>query len=205
MSIPSAVLDNCFITPILKYKWPDSVGLNKELREYILELEKGSEKTEGKYSNIGGWHSDINVQNLDLKPFKILINRFRLLIDEMIKRTTLVNEDKWGINYDIQAWANINRKGNYNMPHVHQSSLAAIYYISFDYETHIKSRSGVLEILDPRPSAFMVNSPGSFFSNRYFVHPEPSLMVIFPGYLLHFVHPYEGEKERISIACDIHF
>ena len=36
--------------------------------------------------------------------------------------------------------------------------------------------------------------------SRIVIAPEPGLLVIFPGYLTHFVHPYAGATPRISIA-----
>ena len=45
-----------FGTPVVAYHWPDSEGLNKELRELILTAET---QTAGRVrSNVKGWHSE---------------------------------------------------------------------------------------------------------------------------------------------------
>jgi hypothetical protein len=35
------------------------------------------------------------------------------------------------------------------------------------------------------------------------VRPENGMMLIFPGWLNHYVHPYWGERERISVAFNL--
>jgi hypothetical protein len=45
--------------------------------------------------------------------------------------------------------------------------------------------------------------PGRFFATRHLIRPEAGLMVLFPASVMHFVHPFRGAGERISIACDL--
>ena len=35
------------------------------------------------------------------------------------------------------------------------------------------------------------------------VVPEPGVMIAFPSYLKHYVHPFFGEGERIVIAANV--
>ena len=41
---------------------------------------------------------------------------------------------------------------------------------------------------------------GSKLEERHLIDPTPGLMVLFPSWLQHFVHPFFGKGERISIA-----
>ncbi len=45
--------------------------------------------------------------------------------------------------------------------------------------------------------------PGDPFNESIRIRPRPGLMVLFPGWLKHFVHPHTGTGTRISIAFNI--
>jgi hypothetical protein len=49
----------------------------------------------------------------------------------------------------------------------------------------------------------MVASPGNKFGQRVIFRPEAGMMVVFPSWLYHFVNPYFGDGERISIAFNV--
>jgi hypothetical protein len=38
---------------------------------------------------------------------------------------------------------------------------------------------------------------------RYLIDPAPGLMIVFPSWLKHMVHPYYGTGERISVAFNV--
>jgi uncharacterized protein (TIGR02466 family) len=198
-----ATLHHCFITPVMSYVWPDSDELNVRLKELILDEERADQGVRGDYSNVGGWHSKVNLHERDDENVKILLSRVDQMVNEVTRRTIELPDEKWRISYEIEAWANINRFGDYNMPHSHTSSWAVVYYVEAEKIAPPKSRSGVMELYDPRPAATLFPMPGEFFNHRFFVYPVPGLMVLFPAWLTHFVNPYYGTGERISIACNI--
>jgi hypothetical protein len=49
----------------------------------------------------------------------------------------------------------------------------------------------------------MVAMPDSRFEVRCSIPTKAGLMVLFPGWLIHHVHPFIGKRERISIAFNI--
>lgn len=49
----------------------------------------------------------------------------------------------------------------------------------------------------------MVGFPDSLFEVRYTIPTRAGLMVLFPSWLSHHVHPFVGKGERISIAFNI--
>jgi uncharacterized protein (TIGR02466 family) len=202
-TLENATLDMVFITPILKYIWPDSEQLNGRLQSIFVEEEKEDIDTKDIYSNIGGWHSKTDLQSRDEGSIQTIMSRFNAMVMEITRRTVGLPYDTWNIGYDISAWANINRSGNYNIPHIHNSHWAGVYYVSTGKSMTTSRRDGIIEFLDPRPAAMMMNIPGKFFSQRCFVHPVPGLMILFPGWLTHFVNPFLGEGARISVACNI--
>ena len=49
----------------------------------------------------------------------------------------------------------------------------------------------------------MLRLPGSALEGRMVIDPIPGLMVFFPSWLKHQVHPFRGSGERISISYNI--
>jgi hypothetical protein len=60
--------------------------------------------------------------------------------------------------------------------------------------------SGVLEFLDPRSGVEAVTAPGDPYGEPFRVRPQAGLIVIFPSWLYHWVHPYAGQTPRIAIS-----
>lgn len=61
-------------------------------------------------------------------------------------------------------------------------------------------KSVLLEFRDPRGGVEMAGIPGDPFGRSIVVRPQSGVMVIFPSWLLHWVNPYQGGGERISVA-----
>jgi len=61
------------------------------------------------------------------------------------------------------------------------------------------SASGVLGFLDPRAGAEAVTAPGDPYGEPHRVRPDDGLLVVFPSWLFHWVHPYTGRTPRIAV------
>jgi hypothetical protein len=60
--------------------------------------------------------------------------------------------------------------------------------------------SGMLEFLDPRAGAEAVSAPGDPYGEPFRVRAQSGLLVMFPSWLYHWVHPYAGEIPRIAVS-----
>ena len=60
--------------------------------------------------------------------------------------------------------------------------------------------SGILEFLDPRAGVDAVTAPGDPYGEPFRVRPQAGLIVVFPSWLYHWVHPYAGQTPRIAIS-----
>src|SRR5262245_26439677 len=101
----------------------------------------------------------------------------------------------------VSAWATICRSGAYHAPHSHpDSAWSGVYYV--DAGTIIPDRplSGVLEFLDPRAGVEAVSAPGDPYGEPVRVRPQAGLLVVFPSWLYHWVHPYVGQRPRIAVS-----
>jgi hypothetical protein len=47
--------------------------------------------------------------------------------------------------------------------------------------------------------------PGAVGNESLLIRPQPGLMVVFPAWIEHWVHPFQGEGQRISIAINVTF
>ncbi len=49
----------------------------------------------------------------------------------------------------------------------------------------------------------MVSLPGMRFAWRQVIAPEPGMMAVVPSWLKHYVDPFFGKLERISVAFNV--
>ena len=187
-----------FATPIVTYLWPDSDAVNGELRDLILAAEA---KGPASQKNIvGGWGSEKDLLNWDSDAIRTLASRFQQMVDQLTRATSAVAREA-RLKYRTEAWANVLRHGNYHGVHTHPNFLwSGVYYVAGAGADADHPMSGQLELLDPRTGADAVSVGASIFQQRYKVDPKPGVMVWFPSWTKHLVHPYFGEGERISIA-----
>ena len=60
--------------------------------------------------------------------------------------------------------------------------------------------NGLLEFIDPRSGAEAVTAPGDPYGEPFRIRPQSGLLVIFPSWLYHWVHPYAGSTPRIAVS-----
>lgn len=119
-----------------------------------------------------------------------------------------------GIDYEmdwhVQAWPNVNRFGDYHNLHNHPHSwLSGTYYVQVPSgEPKVKGRAdlnpGAISFFDPRPQANMlaVRNDGQVEAEHR-IMPEPGMLLIWPAFLHHLVHPNLYEGSRISISFNV--
>ena len=202
-SVDGITSELLFSTPVFTQVWPDAEELNQYLREQILARERSDAHGIREYSNVGGWHSPLDLQESWDPDLRLILDRCRALAVEATNRLLSSAERARRYRFALSAWANVSREGDYNVPHVHMSTWSAVYYVSVPLDCGKEPKAGGLELLDPRPATVMVDMPGQFFATRHLIKPQPGLLVLFPASVTHFVHPFRGSGERISVACDL--
>jgi len=154
-------------------------------------------------SNRGGWHS---VPDLALRPEPLvrglaeeLAARFREATERVAATRTLALP-RFGLM--LTAWAMVMRDGDYTVPHDHpEATWSSAYYLDPGDAAGAHPESGHLAFLDPRRGASNVLGL-DLFPATLSLTPEPSMLVIFPGWLQHWVHPYRGARPRVAIAAN---
>ncbi|HEU5322250.1 MAG TPA: TIGR02466 family protein [Methylomirabilota bacterium] len=196
-------LESLFVTPLVRIEWPDAEPLNRHLAELIQAEARQGEDGGYRYSNVGGWHSRVGYEAHPDEGMQLLMARFRGIARQVTARLAGGDAGEDAYACELSAWANVNHAGDYNLPHNHHCTWAGVYYVQVPAAPGADRRAGALELLDPRPAATMSPTPG--VDHRCFVSPRPGLMLLFPGWVMHMVHPFTGAGERISIACNALF
>jgi len=115
------------------------------------------------------------------------------------------------VHWDIQAWVNVNRLGDYHTPHNHGWS-----YLSGTYYVHIPTadRTGEDDDKGMNPAAITFSDPryGAYRHSitedpneqaRHTIHPKPGTLLLWPASLIHYVHPNHSDDARISVSFNV--
>ena len=188
-----------FPVPIFHYKIKNFKEINKELLNYILELQK-KDKTGNNRSNRGGWHSP-NFDLVNEGPPINFINEFKDFLKNII-----TNEFGWEYLPNKQRivamWAIINKKNSFNIMHNHQNC-----YLSGSYYVKKPEKSGDISFFDPvEPKTYRYpeKEKGTFHSNQVVtLKPEEGDLLVFPSYLYHSVQPNLSDEDRVVISFNI--
>ncbi len=114
------------------------------------------------------------------------------------------------IQWQLQGWANINRKGDYHSLHNHPHSyLSGTYYVTMP-EQPVSDRQrddispGDISFFDPRPQANMSAIAGDpQIDPEHRVTPAPGMLLLWPSFVHHAVHPNFSEQPRVSVSFNV--
>ncbi len=176
-------ISKLFYTPVFHIEAEDhDISITKSTYNWAMNLEKLN--TTQSRSNVGGFHSPAS-------------DKFDLLLPEallMLQRKLSFLPDMELINW----WININRKGDYNLPHTHpEVDLAVVYYLTKNHGSLIlqhpslSSRSKFIQFTSNDLTEKIIANAGD--------------IIIFPGDLSHYVEPQKTEEARVSMAINFKF
>lgn len=191
-----------YATPVLAWPWPDSEKLNDALAAAILDAEKRQPTVDNNI--VGGWSSKKDLLNWKVDEMAKLSRRIRELAGAVTRATNRMPSGM-SVRFRLEAWANVLRAGGYHNVHDHPNAVwSGVYYVRGAPPDKAHPFGGVIEFLDPRQGADANSLPGSSLRERLRYAPSPGLMIVFPGWLRHLVHPVAGEGQRISISFNVY-
>lgn len=153
-------------------------------------------------SNVGGWHSvpDLTLRRLGPFPafFQGLVAELSAALAELAARRSVVAPR---YRFGIQSWAMVMGTGDYTILHDHaEAHLSGVYYA--DAGDEAPEPSGHLAFV--RPGGGFSELPGLPLAPTTFqIRPRTGLLVLFPGYLQHYVHAYQGRRPRVAISFNV--
>ena len=190
-------LTPAFPTLIGRFRVPDAEGINQDLQALII-AEEAQYPSLGR-SNIGGWHSRPDFLSRRDPAVSALTAWLTWALRQMIDATAGTNAFQGTLS--TSAWATICHAGAYHAPHSHpDSAWSGVYYVDPGTGSQDQPLSGVLEFLDPRAGVEAVSAPGDPYGEPFRVRPQAGLLVVFPSWLYHWVHPYSGQTPRIAVS-----
>ena len=114
------------------------------------------------------------------------------------------------IDWTIQGWPSINRFGDYHDAHNHpRAYLSGTYYVKVPttmekLKTRKDVRPGCITFYDPRGAVNMnAIRDDPYVDPEYTVRPEPGMLLMWPAFINHFVHPNLSKATRVSISFNI--
>ncbi|AXI47942.1 hypothetical protein C1J03_19185 [Sulfitobacter sp. SK012] len=191
-----------FSTPLIRFRVPDCAVLNAAL---LMESEQMRAENSGvSKSNRGGWHSEGNLFESDAPSIQRIRNAAQDAVLEITRKVSS-KVDPESLDMKLFAWMNTNPRGGYNAPHTHPGAhWSGVYYVSQpDVED---GSSGMIEFLDPRSAMphWRILEASSFREKLTF-RPSVGELIVFPSYLMHWVHPNHTDAERVTIAFNATF
>lgn len=135
-------------------------------------------------------------------------------LKDCVNKTAVDYLRRQGLDYPVDwtmhGWANVNRFGDYHDLHNHPHSyLSGTYYVEVPSKpAEAGSRNdlspGAISFFDPRPQANMTAIRGDAqISPQYSVQPRPGMILMWPSFLHHLVHPNLVRQRRISISFNL--
>ncbi len=157
-------------------------------------------------SNQGGWQSSPDLPDWGGETVRPVIEAILAIIGHITLQHQQGGLAPAAIDWKINGWANINRRGDANALHCHPGAFwSAVYYLAAD---HTPEEGGAFEMRDPRgvmprmycPALAMGVQGTVSAGGSEFLQPKTGQIIVFPSWLVHAVTPYTGEGTRISLA-----
>jgi len=174
---------------------------NQKLKNFCYELKKADS---GRVlTNCGGWQSNLVPSNHPM------LDDLLSHIMARVNNTNLILKLRQNISQEITAvWVNINQKHHYNLRHNHGLSyLSGVYYVEADFDTGdivFNNPNSKIEqtycYANLYSNGEIISEYNEFNSIEWKIPPKTGKLVIFPGYLDHYVLTNNTNKDRISIS-----
>ena len=183
-----------------RYMWPTTTYTftvnnidNEQIKNKILEREQKGLGFRFDSIQGSGWQSNKDLLDSEFPDLKksLLIG-----VNEILGQIYVDNASIRMIN----SWANISRKGEYTLPHIHEeASWSCVYYVT-------PTEDANLYLKDPRLLEYMDKS------HHYLKQPYTNVIrkrpfnegeaILFPSWLEHGVGAGTKNAIRISISCN---
>jgi len=185
-------------TKLLRRRLADCEEPNRALLKLVRDMDKANK-------NLTTDYRDNNLLNLDDPATNWLREGVNASIIQYLKTIGI----GYGVDWQIHAWANINRLGDYHDSHNHPHCyLSGTYYVKVPTTRDAGSRKDLrpnhITFYDPRAGVNMLAiKDDPYIDPEFTVLPEPGLLMLWPSFLHHFVHPNLSKETRVSISFNI--
>lgn len=201
----SDTVENHFPITVMERRYRHMEALNERLFAWLRRMASQFEDSaqnavkSGKIATMGGYQTarTTNIFRANEPQLRILHDRYIAPgVREYLR--TVFREQANNLNISILGWSNLLRKGDWQKPHFHptKGNLASgVYYVRMP---KIENLEGCIEFINPHP----ISVHHGFNATRRVV-PEEGLLLMFPPFYMHYVHPFRYDAERAVISFDV--
>jgi uncharacterized protein (TIGR02466 family) len=206
-----------FAAPFAFAQYPDPVELNQSLKALFLMRE-----AEGaKYANPNPYttrNKELFESHFDLFdwPEAVITTLREFCLSNLIRTVAqLSNYDVAylkRINIATDAWFHITRRNGFFGVHNHpMASWSGVYCVASGEHDDGQPDSGKLSFVHPNIAGGMYIDPGSsglqtpYNTSNMAYALTPGQLILFPSWISHYVMPFYGEGERITVAFNCAF
>jgi uncharacterized protein (TIGR02466 family) len=204
-----------FAVPFGEVELTDVQGLNAELRELILERERAGDAYRNPdpsmFMQDGLYESRFDMFHWPDAPVVKLRERCTAVLFRLVGQLNgLDAEQLRELRVNMDAWFHVTRPGGMFSLHNHpMASWSGVYCVDNGYDG--EAQTGELVFLHPAQNANMfldlsvanLALPWGIRPKSYLL--RPGQLVLFPSWMLHQVLPYQGPRERITVAFNAWF
>lgn len=190
---------NLWPTTFVQRKLDGHAEADREIQNLVREMDRAKK--------------DLTTDYLEPDLFNVdqpAINWLRTQVNETVVEYFRHLGIDYAVNWTIQGWPNVNRFGDYHDAHNHpRAYLSGTYYVKVPKTRESQKnrgdvRPGCITFYDPRPGVNMNAIKGDpYVDPEHTVNPEPGMLLLWPAFINHFVHPNLSREPRISISFNI--
>tara|TARA_B100000949_G_scaffold799_1_gene700 strand:+ start:287 stop:946 length:660 start_codon:yes stop_codon:yes gene_type:complete len=193
---------------------PEHILIKDELINFFTEYEKNlpegnSQLKDKNYS--GNYNLYQSKYNLHTEKNEALLSVMKFIAMSILEMVKKANESKLEelenktprINVHLtESWFIRYNQGGMVYPHNHDGcSWSCVYYVEIGKEA--KKMNGSTYFIRPYQGFSKFDFGGSYMLNDQMVlNAEEGKLLVFPNYLYHGSHPFEGSKDRIVISAN---
>ena len=182
-------------TSIARRRLPGHASRNEALAAMLLEMDGAREQLTTRYQGV-----DLLAMNQpDIAWLRAGVND---TVGAYIARVGIDYPVRW----QLQAWPNVNRAGDYHAPHNHGwCYLSGTYYVRVPRAAPAPGRApGAISFYNPCPASGLVTlgDPRATPAELTLL-PEPGTVLLWHASLIHLVHPNGADEPRISISFNV--
>lgn len=204
-----------FAVPMGDVRHPDAAALNPALVELILRLEGGGYRNPDPvvHQPEGLFESEFDFFSRPEACVQALRGWVWASLGEFMRNVNPgLAQAGPGLRIASQTWFHVTRSGGYFGYHNHpMASWSGVYCVADGNPDAGVGNNGCLVFPHPLTSANAFIDPANavlrqpFAGGNFTMHLKPGQLVFFPSWLGHYVTPFQGSAERITVAFNAWF
>lgn len=192
-----------FSTPVFVHQEPGVEALCAEASAALIAERARTPSLQ--VSNHGGaWHS---VPDLARRPDPVwqaivglIMPRVREAFDA-VARSNGHDTRALPLDQGVQMWGMVMDRGGYATLHEHHDASWSIAFYA-DAGDPGEPPAGALSLVDPRRVPAQCAGV-TIYPSTFTLRPRTGMLVVFPGWLQHYVHAYDGTRPRVTLSANV--